>query len=66
MTVEIRNAMLTVLNRGECVDECGEVNCTLLAETTAYDMDHVEWLGDPDHVVWEVAVNVAEHWEAAR
>ena len=41
----------------------GEVNCTRLAEETAQLMEHDEWLGDPDHVIWDCAVNVAEIWE---
>jgi len=31
-------------------------NATILAEECAATMDHDEWLDDPDHVVWEVAL----------
>ncbi len=37
----------------------GEVNCTGLAEATAHALGHDEWLDDPDHKVWEMAVHVA-------
>lgn len=40
--------------------EGGEVNLTLLAENTAHALGRDEWLDDPDHEVWEVAIEVAE------
>lgn len=32
---------------------------TSLAEDAAHDLDHDEWLDDPHHDVWEIAVLVA-------
>lgn len=37
----------------------GEPDCTGLAEDCALEFDHDEWLDDPDHWIWEVAVEVA-------
>tara|TARA_R110000796_G_scaffold17656_2_gene54209 strand:+ start:23559 stop:23834 length:276 start_codon:yes stop_codon:yes gene_type:complete len=40
--------------------ECGEVNATLVAEDVAHTLGHDEWLDEPDHLVFEVALVVAE------
>jgi hypothetical protein len=31
-------------------------NATVLAEETAWAFDNDEWLDDPDHEVWEIAL----------
>lgn len=36
-----------------------EVNLTILAENCAHRLGHDEWLDDPDHEVWELAIEVA-------
>lgn len=43
-------------------DACGELNSTSLAEDTAFAVGHPEWLDDPDHWVWDLAVE-AEDWK---
>lgn len=45
------------------VDECregGEVNLTLLAEAAADEFDRDKWLDDPDHWVWDLAIEVKD------
>lgn len=54
---KIKRAALREL--ADCV-EAGEVNATRLAENTAHALNHDEWLDDPDHEVWEVAIEFAE------
>lgn len=39
---------------------CNEYNYTVLVEATAIELDHDEWLDDPDHEIWEIAIEVAE------
>jgi hypothetical protein len=41
------------------VDGCGEVKCTELAENAAWNCGSDSWLDDPDHFVWELAVEVS-------
>lgn len=38
----------------------GEFNPTALAECAACDLGHSEWLDDDCHLLWDVAVDVAE------
>ena len=38
--------------------DCGEVNCTRLAENAAWEFDHDEWLDDETHWVWDLAVDI--------
>ena len=33
-------------------------NLTLLAEDTAERLDHMEWLDDADHVIWDCACEI--------
>lgn len=50
-------------NVADYVDDCGEVNCTLLAESCCqyFDENHVGGpLDDEIHWVWDCAVDVAE------
>jgi hypothetical protein len=59
---EIKKQMYKLLNadlHGEFLYH-GEINCTRLAEETAQVMEHDEWLDDPDHIIWDVAVEVSE------
>ncbi len=58
---QIKSAMILSLNRGDCLDG-GEINHTMLAETAALDCDHPEWLDDETHVVWDLAIDVADGW----
>lgn len=37
-----------------------EVNTTALAEQTAIELGHPEWLEDEQHVVWDLAVDVGQ------
>jgi hypothetical protein len=44
-----------------CEDpQTGEVNMTALAEVVAHELDHDEWLDDPNHELWSIALAVAE------
>ena len=36
----------------------GETNLTGLAEATADEMGQHEWLDDPDHWIWDMAIEV--------
>jgi len=36
-----------------------EANLTMLAEEAAISVDHDEWLDDPDHWIFDLAVEVA-------
>jgi len=42
--------------------DCGEVNCTKLAEEAAKYLDHDEWLDNSMHWIWDVAVDVADEY----
>lgn len=42
--------------------DCGEVNCTKLAEEAAKYLDHDEWLDEETHWVWSLAVDVSENY----
>jgi hypothetical protein len=44
----------------------GEVNLTSLAEACAHHFDAHHWLDDDTHEVWDLAIDVAEYWEANR
>ncbi len=37
-----------------------EANLTTLAEEVAHFFEHDEWLDDPDHEVWELAILAEE------
>ena len=43
------------------VDGCGEIDCTSLAENAADEFHADFWLDDPNHWVWDLAVDV-EAW----
>jgi hypothetical protein len=49
----------------ETFTDCDEVNCTMLAEETAKYLDHDEWLDDPDHWIWDIAVDVADEYKSS-
>jgi hypothetical protein len=38
----------------------GEVCLTTLAEETAHDLGHSEWLDDETHPIWDLAIEVSE------
>lgn len=58
----IRRTMRSLV--ADCVDsDTNEVNCTQLAENTAHELNHDEWLDDSDHILWDFAVDVAEAYE---
>jgi hypothetical protein len=44
----------------------GEINSTHLAEACAHHFGADHWLDHDTHEVWELAVDVAEEWEANR
>ncbi len=48
---------------GEHVGGGAEVNTTLLAEDYAAFADHLEWLDDPEHDLWDWAYIAAVKWE---
>lgn len=41
----------------------GEVNCTHLAENTAWALNRDEWLDDETHWIWDMAVGEASRAE---
>jgi hypothetical protein len=43
----------------------GEVNVTALAEDAAHEWQRDDWLDDPDHPIFDLAVDVAEIHETA-
>ena len=43
----------------------GEVNTTALVEDAAHYYAREDWLDDDQHIVWDLAVDVAEAHEAA-
>jgi len=51
----------------EVVDRDGNVNLTALAERCAHAYDNDSALDDPDHFVWEIAIEAAESsaWDLA-
>jgi hypothetical protein len=61
----IKNRMRRILDRGDCVDRTGEVLLTCLAETTADELDHPEWLDERDNPLWVYAMDVAMEREGA-
>jgi len=57
----IRRWMLSALQDGECIDPTtGGANLTELAEGAAHAVGHDEWLDDPDHWIWDEAIQAAE------
>lgn len=52
--------MLRALGNGECINDYGQVSLTQLAENTAHELGHDEWLDDETHWVWEEAINAAK------
>jgi hypothetical protein len=59
---QIRRTMRSLV--ADCVDsDTGEVNRTQLAENTAHELGHDEWLDDSDHILWDFAVDIAEAHE---
>jgi hypothetical protein len=57
-----RVMMINLLNNGDYID-CGEVQCTQLAEYVAHDLNHSEWLDDETHWIWDLAVDLAARYE---
>lgn len=53
-------------SNSELWDELGDVNCTRLAEEAALVFDHLEWLDDETHWVWDLAVDIAADAEMFR
>jgi len=60
----IRTAARRNLRRS--IDRSGNANLTQMAEETALDLGHPEWCDDPDHVIWEIVLDVAEKAGAIR
>ena len=60
-----KNFMLMALDTDikTYINSIGEVNLTTLAENTAFNFDHEEWLDDSDHWVWELAIEVTEEYK---
>jgi hypothetical protein len=44
----------------------GESSATYLAEQTAEAFDKHEWLDDPDHWIWDMAVDVSDEFGPIR
>ena len=57
----IKVVMRELLRAGNCIDPAtGIANLTQLAEEAAQVLGHDEWLDDPDHIAWDIAVEVAD------
>lgn len=54
----IRRWMIANVDR--FIDDCNEVNTTLMVETWDCEMSDGGVTSDPDHMAWDVAVWVAE------
>ena len=58
---QIKQHMRATLREGRCIDRLtGIANCTQLAEETADALGHPEWCDDEQHIVWDIAIEVAE------
>lgn len=57
MTDDIRRVMRVLLR--DDVEKYRE-NLTALAEDAAHELDGDDWLDDPDHEVWELAIATTE------
>jgi len=57
----LKSHMVNLINSGYITRDMytGEINATEMAEMTAYDLGHSEWLDDETHVVWDAALDVA-------
>jgi hypothetical protein len=59
----VTKTMKTLLERGECIDPAtGEINYTGLAENAAVEHDCDFWLDDPDHEIWDLAIEVGDRF----
>jgi hypothetical protein len=58
-TRTIRRTVAALIDDGIGIDH-GEANMTEIAEAAAHELDHDEWLDDPDHEVWEIVAEIAE------
>ena len=50
-------------NVADFVDECGEVNCTLMVETWDSECSDGESTLDSNHIAWDIAVKVADDYK---
>lgn len=63
MKSKIKKTMKALLESGRCIDNTtGEVDYTALAETTAEELGHDEWLDDSDHEIWDLALEVGDNF----
>jgi hypothetical protein len=62
-SVQIRRWMKTYVEN--YVDECGEVNCTRMVEDWDSSCGTGEDTLNSDHIAWDIAVKVADEYEAA-
>jgi len=61
MTLEIKRVMRDKLLIGQCIDPLtGIANLTELAELTAHELNHDEWLDDEFHEIWDCAIEVSD------
>lgn len=61
MQTAIIKVMNANLDEGRGIDPTtGLADLTTMAEEAAFDLDHPEWLDDETHIVWDLAIKVAE------
>ncbi len=61
MGKEIKNFMRKDV---ENVISNGQVDVTLLAENAAHFFNHDEWLDEENHIVWEIAWEIAHEFSS--
>ncbi len=62
LNTKIRRTMRPLVS--DCADlSTNEINTTQLAENTAHALNHDEWLDDSDHILWDIAIDIAEAHE---
>lgn len=59
----IKRHMRTIA-RDHVDPDTDEMNCTALAESTAHHFGRDEWLDDDTHIVWDLAIEIAEATQA--
>lgn len=54
---EVRAKLKEYANTGEYEE------ATVLAEDVASDLEVFDWMNDPEHWIWDMAVDIFEWWE---
>lgn len=57
----VRVWMFRQFQDGQFVDDCCEADLTGIVEAAANYFNHNEWCDDPNHWVWETAIEAAKN-----